>query len=200
MQNPEHSLLSGEEIRAAGLVSNAQEHLYRASTYDFSAGAFIDSAGTITSTYCLRPGGMVRVVSHEAVSVPDGITGHVLLKNALCTKGVLALNIGVVDPGYIGPVSSTLINFGRSIVDINQGEPFLRISFHRCPSSPKSKKSAKWDELEYLRDIKLQVQAHSGPTFLNLDKATSVALENALGNLKANLIFWSTMIGLVFAF
>ncbi len=43
-------------------------------------------------------GGTVRVVSMESVNLPNNRTGHVLLKNELCRKCVLAINIGVIDP------------------------------------------------------------------------------------------------------
>jgi hypothetical protein len=72
---------------------------------------------------------MVRVVSRESLRLPDTITGHVLLKNELCTKGVLAINIGVVDPGFNGPISSTLINFGRETCSVEKGTHYVY-----CPS------------------------------------------------------------------
>src|SRR5579864_1733127 len=109
------SLLSGEEIGSLGLVENSTTDLFRASTYDLSVGDII-AAGPVSGNkeYVLPPGGTVRVISKETLKLPDFITGHALLKNELCRKGILALNIGVIDPGFEGPISSTLINFGRS--------------------------------------------------------------------------------------
>ncbi|MBW4027271.1 MAG: hypothetical protein HIU93_07675 [Acidobacteria bacterium] len=97
-------LLCGEEIEAGGLVEASEDKFYRAATYDLSVGDIILDGGKMCegSTYDLKPGGMVRVVSKELLSLPDNITGHVLLKNELCTRGVLAINIGVVDPGFKG--------------------------------------------------------------------------------------------------
>src|ERR1700722_10088410 len=108
MADQKYGLLRGEEMKASGLVAESEEKLYRAATYDLSVGDIILAGGKLWeySAYELKPGGMVRVVSKETLTLPDTITGHVLLKNDLCTKGVLAINIGVVDPGFKGPISS----------------------------------------------------------------------------------------------
>ena len=135
------SLLSGEEIESNKLVIDSiDKNLYRASTYDLSVGEIIP-AGSASggSAYNLPPGGTVRVVSKEMLKSPDGITGHALLKNELCRHGVLAINIGVVHSGFEGPLSSILINFGKGNFVVKQGDPFLRISFHRCPLSSKTR-------------------------------------------------------------
>jgi hypothetical protein len=89
------SLLSGEEIKSLALVENsADENLFRASTYDLSIGEIIPAGpASGSSEYNLPPGGTVRVVSKESLKLPNNITGHALLKNELCRKGVLALNI-----------------------------------------------------------------------------------------------------------
>jgi dUTPase len=196
------SLLSGEEIKSHRLVEGStDDNLYRASTYDLSVGDIVPAgaeAGLVYegSRYLLLPGGMVRVVSKERLRLPDTITGHVLLKNALCTKGVLAINIGVVDPGFEGPISSTLINFGREKCEVEKGTPFLRVSFHRCPQSPKALKSKKYDRDSYLKSVKQEVSAYSGPTFLNMDKTAADAAEAAFGSFKNALIIWASLAAL----
>ena len=55
------------------------------------------------------------------MKLPHEITGHALLKNELYRKGVLAINIGVIDPGFEGPLSSILINFGREDFVVKRG-------------------------------------------------------------------------------
>jgi dUTPase len=201
MSDQQWSLLSGEEIKANALVDQGEEKLFRASTYDLSVGDIIPAGGEICgdSKYSLPPGGMVRVVSKESLKLPDTITGHVLLKNELCTRGVLAINIGVVDPGFEGPISSTLINFGRETCVVEKGIPFLRVSFHRSPQSPKSKASAKYDRDAYLKRVKQEVLAYSGPTFLNMDAMTAKAAEKALVSFKEGLVMWATFIAVLIA-
>src|ERR1017187_3100988 len=155
MATPSLSLLSGEEIKSLKLVEDSSDdNLYRASTYDLSVGEIIP-AGSVSggSEYKLPSGGTVRVVSKEFLKLPNEITGHALLKNELCRTGVLAINIGVIDPGFEGPLSSILINFGRGDFVVKQGDPFLRISFHRCPASPKASKSSKLSREQYISNV-----------------------------------------------
>ncbi len=193
------SLLSGEEIKSQALVENcADENLYRASTYDLSIGEIIP-AGTasVGFEYILPPGGTVRVVSKELLKLPSNITGHALLKNELCRKGILALNIGVIDPGFQGPISSTLINFGRGEFVVKPGSSFLRISFHRCPVSPKAAKSAKYDREQYISRVREEVAAYMAPTFLNMEGTAAKAAETAFASFKNALAVWATIAAVV---
>jgi deoxycytidine triphosphate deaminase len=202
MRDQQFSLLSGEEIKGHGLVINGQDDLYRAATYDLSVGEIILAnpnplSISVESGYALPPGGTVRVVSRESLQLPRNITGHVLLRNGLCRTGVLAINIGVVDPGYSGPLSSTLINFGRADFIVRRGLPFLRVSFHRCPESPKADDSKKWDQEKYLDHAKEEVLAYSAATFLNIEETAAKAADTAFGSFKQALLIWATLAAVV---
>jgi hypothetical protein len=107
MPNQNLSLLSGDEIRDAGLIVDGSDAMYRASTYDLSIGDIIPGGREPaplppSGEFRLAPGGMIRVVARESLKLPDDVTGHALPRNTLCTRGVLAINIGVVDPGFEG--------------------------------------------------------------------------------------------------
>jgi dUTPase len=201
MATPSLSLLSGEEIKSLKLVENSSDdNLYRASTYDLSIGEIIP-AGSVSggSEYRLPSGGTVRVVSKELLKMPNEITGHALLKNELCRKGVLAINIGVIDPGFEGPISSILINFGRESVVVKQGDPFMRISFHRCPASPKAAKGAKYNREQYISNVRQEVAAYMAPTFLNMEETTKKAAEKAFVSFKEGLVIWATLVAVLLA-
>jgi deoxycytidine triphosphate deaminase len=198
MTNAQLSLLSGEEVKASRIVVDGSDDLYRASTYDLSVGVIIkpgtgEKSASIVDDYELKPGGTVKVVSKELLKMPDTITAHVLLKNELCRQGILAINIGVVDPGFEGPIASTLLNFGRQDFPIKKGDPFLRVSFHRCPESPLARKSAKYSRDDYLRRVREEVQAYAAETFLNLDVATERAAQRAFGSFQQTLVVWATI-------
>jgi len=201
MTDQRYGLLSGEEIRSIGLVEQSDDRFYRATTYDLTVGDIILDGGKIweKSFYELKPGGMVRVISTEALRLPDNITGHVLLKNDLCTKGVLAINIGVVDPGFEGPISSTLINFGRADFVVEKGTPFLRVSFHNCPRTKLADAAQKYDRETYLKRVKQEVLAYSGPTFLNMDATAAKAAATAFESFKNALFGWATVVGVFVA-
>jgi hypothetical protein len=121
------------------------------------------------------------------------------LKNELCRKGILALNIGVIDPGFQGPLSSTLINFGREDFVVKPGSSFLRISFHRCPVSPMASKSAKYDREQYIMRTKGEVIEYLAPAFLNMKEATDVAARKALESFKTALFGWATLAAVLLA-
>jgi deoxycytidine triphosphate deaminase len=192
MTDQHWGLLSGEEIQAQGLVVDADQDFYRASTYDLTVGEIIPAGSTARPSlenedFILPPGGTVRVVSRESVRLPNNITGHVLLKNELCRSGVLAINIGVIDPCFDGPISSTLINFGRADFPIPRGQPFLRVSFLRCPPSAKAA-TVKWTRQNYLKSVKQEVLAFGAETFLNVEDTAKKTAERAFGNFKEWLI------------
>jgi deoxycytidine triphosphate deaminase len=195
------SLLSGEEIKELRLVENAGEEFFRASTYDLSVGEIIAAGGKIygDSEFTLPAGGMIRVVSKEFLRLPNTVTGHVLLKNKLCTRGVLALSIGVVDPGFEGPISSTLINFGRGDFVLEKGTSFLRVSFHRCPESPKAASSEKNNREGYLKRVRQDVRDYSGPMFLNMDVVAADAANRAFVSFRRGLVLWATIVTLLIA-
>jgi hypothetical protein len=194
MANQQSSLLTGEEIKLEELVVDGADELYRASTYDLSVGDIILAGGELCtkSNYRVPPGGMVRVISKESLKLSDEVTGHVLLKNDLCSKGVLAINIGVVDPAFEGPISSTLINFGKEIWPLEKGTPFLRVSFFRCPKSANAK-PVKYDRQTYLARARQEVLAYSAATFLNMDVVTTKAAAKAFGSFKQGLIVWASL-------
>ncbi|HTE04705.1 MAG TPA: hypothetical protein VK824_00815 [Planctomycetota bacterium] len=201
MSRHQTSLLSGEEIKEYNLVENASDELYRASTYDLSIGEIVrpgsgTKAASVVETYDLPPGGTVRVVSRECFEMPDWITGHVLLKNELCTRGILAINIGIVDPGFRGPISSTLINFGKTDFPVRKRTPFLRVSFHRCPPSPRAAESAKFSPEKYLARVHEEVQLYSAETFLSISETTRRAANQVFGDFKKWLLIWVTVAGL----
>ncbi len=202
MPNQDLGLLSGEEIKREGLIIDGTDALFRASTYDLSIGEIIPGGKhsqpmTAAGEYRLRPGGMVRVIARESLKLPDGFTGHALPRNTLCTRGVLAINIGIVDPGFEGPISSTLINFGDADYVLKPGEAFLRLSFHRCPKSPKADDAQAWNREEYSEEARKQVLAYLGTHFLNIDETAKKASEVAFGKFKGALVIWATVAAVV---
>ena len=108
----------------------------------------------------------------------------------------------MVDPGYRGPLSSILINFGRADFLVSKGppfQPFLRVSFHPCPPSPKASKSKKWERAEYLKEARKDALAYSDPTFLNVKETSAKAAEQVFGSFTRSLAWWVTIAAVLFA-
>ncbi|WP_242390030.1 hypothetical protein [Kosakonia cowanii] len=89
----------------------------------------------------LKPQDSVFVISEEILHVPEGFIAYVFLKNRLSQKGFLALNTGIIDSGYNGPISTLLINFSAveeylPITDSEQDKAFFRVVFHEIEKNP----------------------------------------------------------------
>src|SRR5262249_15838303 len=106
-------MLSADEIKAKQIVQNAVPTQYRSASYDLRIGKIIPPSGTANNEFILSPRGMVEVISKERVKLPSDVSGYAMVKTGLCDEGILAINIGILDPGYEGLISSTLINFGK---------------------------------------------------------------------------------------
>lgn len=99
-----------------------------------------ESICTLESTF-LRPQDSVIVVSEETVHVPDGFVAYVFLKNRLSQRGFLALNTGIIDSNYSGPIATLLINFSDikqrlPITDKDDDRFFFRVVFHQIGDLP----------------------------------------------------------------
>src|SRR5262249_29880688 len=91
------------------------------------------------------------------------------------------------------------INFGRTNFVVKPGSPFLRISFHRCPISPKADKSAKYEREQYISRTKEEVAAYLAPTFLNMEATADAAAPKAFESFKNGLFIWATVATVIVA-
>src|ERR1700733_1213936 len=123
-------LLNKQEIQAGGIILNAASNRYRHASYDLEIGQIIDIDGHVVDELVLEPQGMVRVISREKVKLPGNISGCAHVKTGLTDQGILATNVGIIDPDYKGYLSSTLINVGRNRFPLRNGDVFLRLVFH----------------------------------------------------------------------
>jgi dUTPase len=125
-------LLNKNEILSLGLLEDFNEDHFNVVSYDMTAKDIVTLDNKVLTNYLLPPQGMVVVVTKESFKLKDkNIVGFTTVKNALSRKGIMAVNIGLVDPGYDGPISSILINFGKSSFEIKSDDTFLRMTFHK---------------------------------------------------------------------
>jgi deoxycytidine triphosphate deaminase/cell division protein FtsB len=187
-------LLNSDQIQQMNLVQNGVAGSYRTASYDLQVGKIIDHSGKVVESVEVPAQGMVRVISRERLILPSDTVANATVKTSLCDDGVLAINIGVVDPGYEGLISSTLINFGKSAFPVRTGDVFLRVTFHQItPVKATVKKSGQPDD-QYLRDkIKIVLRIFSA-TFLNVEQTATEAAKKVVGG------FWAKSLVLVSAF
>jgi deoxycytidine triphosphate deaminase len=162
------AMLTKTEIQAKKIVQGAQVKGERATTYDATVGDIIERGKIISEAqYTLRPRGIVWVVSQEEFHLPAEVTGLATLRTTWTHGGVLALNVGVVDPGWQGPLATAVVNFGNGDFTIKKGDPFLRLLFGEHPAvSPL--KVVKKDRDAYIKDTVGNSKAFS-TKFLNTD-------------------------------
>lgn len=167
-------LLNRQEIENVDIIQESIPNNYKESSYNLRIGKIITHDGKIKDTIDLPPQGLVTVISEESLKVP---TNHLLMatvKNGLSQKGVLALNIGLIDSGWQGPINSTIINFGKANFTLKKGDIFLRLTAHKYNSLPAEYEDpiTSFPHDKYLNKTILDIRAYLGETFLSLDKTT----------------------------
>ncbi|HWE07464.1 MAG TPA: hypothetical protein VG274_12185 [Rhizomicrobium sp.] len=190
-------MLTGNEIREKGLIVGAMEAGFRASSYDVHIESLIDSNGLVLESYALPAQGIVQAVSRERVVLPGDITGLAMVKTGLCNEGVLALNIGVIDPGWEGKISSFLVNFSNHERLLIAGETFLRLTFQQLGAETSSRNPVS-DEA-YVADRRRQAVGKFGTTFLNLTEATKAATEESFRQWRTSIFAYATPAALLLA-
>lgn len=123
--------LNKDQIKAANLISDASEDNFKDASYDLTVSNIIDMNGNEHKFYKIPPQGMVYAVFKEKISLGKELIGFAHVKTSLTQRGIMATNIGIIDPGYVGYISTLLINFGSSSESIIIGDPYLRLTFDK---------------------------------------------------------------------
>ncbi len=124
-------MLEKSEISEKNIVQYPHVNGARHSTYDATVGTIIKKGKDVGSSYILKPRGVVWVVSKEEFHLPPDITALATVRTTWAHKGVFALNVGVVDPGWKGPVATALVNFSTEEFEVKIGEGFMRLVFNK---------------------------------------------------------------------
>jgi len=177
-------LLAGDKLDRFDKYFSTGTPMQQGSTYDLSIGKIYDSEGNLVDGhFTLEPGHMVQVVSKEIFSLPNDVTGHVTYKTGLTQSGVWALTVGIVDPGWNGPVATTLLNFSKVNKTIHCGDLFLRVTlFQHAPAEPSYIRKAPSSE-NYHKAIRRLAADNFPATFLNSKNIEVQAAQSVLKSL-----------------
>ena len=175
-------LMSGNDIQTAGLIQNAAAGMYKAASYNIRVGRIILPGGKATRAHKIPPLGMVKAVSLEKLNLSKDILGYATVKTGLSSDGILAINIGLVDPEYRGLVSSILINFSKNDYHLQRGDEFLRLSFHKytAPTGAVPTPSHMTTDENYVTEAKRSFVDRFSATFLNIEENTRQFLRKEL--------------------
>jgi deoxycytidine triphosphate deaminase len=123
-------ILTAESITRRELVVNPNAEGVRDTTYDATVGEIVQDGKTVEGdSYVLPARGIVWVVSAEKFNLPKDVTGLATLRTTWTHNGILALNVGIVDPGWNSHLATAVVNFSNGDFVINRGQAFLRIIF-----------------------------------------------------------------------
>jgi deoxycytidine triphosphate deaminase len=158
-------LLTKSVIKSSGIVQYPQSNGERESTYDATVGTILEKGKDAGIAYTLPPRGVVWVISQEEFHMPNNVTALATVRTTWAHNGVFALNVGVVDPGWHGPLATALVNFSTEDFEVRQGDAFMRLVF--IQHEPTTPQSTGKDRSEYVKQIKLQSRSFS-KTFLSM--------------------------------
>ncbi|WP_171178663.1 hypothetical protein [Ruegeria sp. HKCCD8929] len=191
------TLLAGKELDKMKFFREGNPKK-RASSFDLTVGSiFNDEGQEIAGPYNLQPNEMVQVTSAEVFGLPADITAHVSYKTSMTHKGIWALTVGVVDPGWNCPVSTTLFNFSKVPFAISKGDVFLRVSLFK--HSPVSELQEGPTIEDYEKGVQKTAMTTFGRQFLNADKVAEKAGEVAMEKMRNSALTWVGLAALIFA-
>jgi deoxycytidine triphosphate deaminase len=168
------AVLSDGEIRrlmrAGGLIDGGD--LARASecSYSFVPGAAflpgdleppIEFPGLYgQAEVIVRPSQMIWIRTLERVRIPDDLVGFWWQTNGLSRKGLMLVNMSMVEPGYQGDLACLFVNFGRSNVIINPETIIAKMVFQDLRGRlihPYRRTFSRGDYDHQLRELALQL-------------------------------------------
>ena len=191
--------LNAELIKMLSIVQNGQEEQYRAIGYDLSIGHIVRPDGELVDRYILPAQGIVEVLSKERLHMPPNVYANVLIKTGLSNEGLLALGIGVVDPGYKGKISSFIVNFSKDPQPLELGQSFLRSVFYKIEESD-FLTSVDVPDDKYISSSRKRVVSNFGESFLNSEKLTNDIVEKSIAKYKKSASLWIPVIAFGLAF
>lgn len=161
-------MLNKNEITGELIVKNQHVNGLRDTTYDATVGTIIKRGKDVGSSYTLKPRGVVWVVSREEFHLPLYITALATVRTTWAHKGVFALNVGVVDPGWQGPVATALVNFSTDDFEVKVGEGFMRLVFTKHTAAVPSTPPQPIPLAQYITEIKAKSIIFAD-SFLNMN-------------------------------
>lgn len=187
-------LVTGNQITEQTLLSNADANNLRGASYYLRIHSIIP-AGEETKSYdpskprtihTLEPGGMAWVISEEQFHIDKTtVTALVTLRSSFTKKGLLALDVGLVDANFFGPIGSLVINFSKKPIRLDAKEEFFRVLFfeHAKAEGKQIPEVIKYTHETYAKKILADMVGGFSSTFLQtaeMEERIVKSLENGL--------------------
>jgi|SRR6185437_10044022 len=153
-------------------------------------GTIVDYKGEKHDSLILEPQGIAHLISDEEICLPQDVCAlaHVLTRK--CNDGLLTLNIGVIDPGWSGKISTPILNFSSSKQLLSKGDKFIRVTFHRVgmETSIPSANGVSPSEDDYVRSVRSRAVNSFGQYFLNIRYLVNQLASKENARLRSTLL------------
>lgn len=137
------AILSDGELRAriqaGGLVEGGVLDRASECSYSFVSGAaFLPGSLEAAVEFpgvdgkaevVVKPGQMIWIRTLERVKVPDSLVGFWWQTNSLSRRGLMLVNMSMVEPGYSGDLACLFVNFGKSNIPIRADTIIAKMVF-----------------------------------------------------------------------
>lgn len=194
-------MLNCEDIKKLNLIQDAEDENFKNASYDLRVGKIITTSdGKEKALYEIKPNSLTIAISKEKVKLPSNIIGHAYVKTTLSQRGIMANNIGIIDPGYEGHLSSVLVNFGQRVHLLKKNDIFLRITFTKISDTKEQIAPGTNSTEDYVNARKIDA-AYLGNSFIDIVKEVSQEAKRVLDKSYAktvqNLLLLLTVLGLI---
>jgi len=179
-------ILNSEEIKSLNIIESFNGEKFGNASYDLSIDKIITMDGKEQeSGYKIDSQEMIWVICKEKFNMPKGVIGFAHIKTALTREGIFAMNMGIIDPGYIGKISTLLINFGEKEKSIFKNEVALRVTFAKVNEQYDTLRTLPIeDDDTYLKTIRKSTDRFH-TTFLNM----KIVDKRLYGFLRKTLVY-----------
>jgi deoxycytidine triphosphate deaminase len=192
-------LVVGEEILKQNLLSGADRSHIKNSSYYLTIGAIIpvgEDAKNFdfnkpTEMLVIKPRQVAWVVSEEVFTIKSHeITALVTLRSTFTKMGLLALDVGMVDAGFEGPIGSIVINFSKNDVCLAKGDEFFRVAFIKHADVPENFRPSrdKFTAAQYIKERHKEIIASFPATFLNTEVLSDEMAGKISEKVRANVL------------
>lgn len=189
----------GQEILDKKYIINGRSENLKNSSYDLTIGeifpvgkaGYEEKKATSVPRYALRPREAVWILSKEEFRLPSYITSLATLRTGFTRQGLVAFNVGIIDPFYEGPISTVLLNFSKRTVEIEVGEKFFRTIFfkHSDVTEYKPKIPEAQSLEQYRKDLTTVALNDYAKNFLDIPEFDDDLYFKASSRLFKNFVF-----------
>ncbi len=143
--------------------------------------------GKVGSQFELKPSQMITAYTKEQINLPNNICALLNAVNKKAREGLFLLNLGHIDPGWRGPLTVTMVNYGKKPIVLTAGEPIASITFFRLTTPVDENymyKKVFLSSKPFIENLQGVVGMHIPTTFFDVDRLVDEKVTKALHEYK----------------